>query len=130
MMPAMSTALPLRTTPSPPERLSRNLGLTGVVALILLCVTWELWLAPTGRGSLALKAVPLLLALPGLWRYRMYTFRWLSLLVWLYCGEGLVRVTSARPLEPLLAVAEIALSVTVFAACSLQVRQRLKAAKA
>jgi hypothetical protein len=30
----------------------------------------------------------------GLLRHRMYTYRWLSLLVWLYFTEGVVRATS------------------------------------
>jgi len=101
-----------------------------VAGLFVLCLAWELWLAPTGRGTLAVKALPLLLPLAGLWRYRLYTFRWLSLLVWLYCGEGLVRATSERGIGAWLAWGEVALSVLVFIACSLQVRQRLRAAKA
>jgi hypothetical protein len=38
----------------------------------------ELWLAPTGSGTLAVKVAPLLLAVPGLLRHRMRTHRWLS----------------------------------------------------
>jgi uncharacterized membrane protein len=38
--------------------------------------------------------LPLLLPLPGLLKNRMYTYRWLSLLVWLYFAEGVVRATS------------------------------------
>jgi uncharacterized membrane protein len=130
MMPAMSSLPALRTDPSSLERASRNLALVAVLALFALCVAWELVLSPFGRGTLALKALPLLLPLTGLWRYRLYTFRWLSLMVWLYVGEGLVRSTSEAGLGRWLALAEIALGVTIFAACSLQVRQRLGAAKA
>ncbi|PTT79484.1 DUF2069 domain-containing protein, partial [Pelomonas sp. HMWF004] len=89
----MSTALE-RTQPSPGERLSRNLALWSTVALIVLCLAWELWLAPTGRGTLALKALPLVAAPLGLWRYRLYTYRWVALFIWLYVLEGLVRGTS------------------------------------
>lgn len=126
----MSSDPVLRTEPSASERLSRSLALAGLSALFVLCLAWELWLAPTGSGALALKALPLLIPLPGLWRYRMYTFRWLSLVVWLYCGEGLVRATSERGVGQWLATLEVALSVVVFTACVLQVRQRLAAAKA
>jgi uncharacterized membrane protein len=119
----------LRTQPTPSERLSRNLALGALIALFALCLAWELWLAPTGSGTLAVKALPLLIPMLGLWRYRLYTFRWVSLLVWVYCGEGLMRMTSARGLEPLLAMTEVGLSVIVFVACALQVRQRLGAAK-
>jgi len=100
-----------------------------VAALFLLCLAWELWLAPTGRGTLALKALPLLLPLLGLWRYRLYTFRWLSLMIWLYFAEGAVRATSEHGLSQALAVLEALLSVAIFVACAMQVRQRLAAAK-
>ncbi|NCT85378.1 MAG: DUF2069 domain-containing protein [Comamonadaceae bacterium] len=125
----MPTALE-RTQPRANERLSRNLALTGVVALILLCLAWELWLAPTGRGTLALKVLPLLPAPVGLWRYRMYTYRWVALVIWLYVLEGLVRATSEGGPGQWLAAAEVLLGVVVFTACTAQIRQRLAAAKA
>lgn len=119
-----------RTLPTAGERLSRNLALAAVLALIGLCLAWELWLAPTGRGTLALKVLPLLPAPLGLWRYRMYTYRWVALFVWLYVLEGLVRSTSEGGLGRWLALAEVALSIVAFTACTAQVRQRLAAAKA
>jgi uncharacterized membrane protein len=125
----MSPALE-RTEPTAAERLSRNLALAGVAALILLCLAWELWLAPTGRGTLALKALPLLPAPLGLWRYRMYTYRWVALVIWLYVLEGLVRATSETGPGQWLALAEVLLGAVVFTACTAQIRQRLAAAKA
>lgn len=121
---------PERTEPRANERLSRNLALGSVVALILLCLAWELWLAPTGRGTLALKVLPLLAAPLGLWRYRLYTYRWVALVIWLYVLEGLVRATSEGGLGQWLAVAELGLAVVAFTACTAQIRQRLAAAKA
>ncbi|HEY1091822.1 MAG TPA: DUF2069 domain-containing protein [Burkholderiaceae bacterium] len=118
-----------RTQASPEEHFSRALALFGVIGLFVLCLAWELWLAPTGRGTLALKALPLLLPLPGLWRYRLYTFRWLSLIIWLYAAEGLMRAPSERGLSSWLAWGEVALSILVFIACAVHVRQRLRAAK-
>jgi uncharacterized membrane protein len=112
------------------EVLSRNLALAGVIALFVVCAAWELWLAPTGNRTLAVKALPLLVPLFGLWRYRMYTFRWVSLMVWLYTCEGLVRATSERGAGAWLALAEVLLSVGIFVACVAQIRQRLAAAKA
>jgi uncharacterized membrane protein len=41
---------------------------------------------------------------PGLLRHRMYTYRWLSLLVWLYFTEGVVRATTEGGLSQRLAV--------------------------
>ena len=124
----MSPALE-RTLPTAAERLSRNLAFASTAALLALCLAWELWLAPTGRGTLALKALPLLLPLAGLWRYRMYTYRALALFIWLYMLEGLVRGTSEHGLGQWLALGEVALGVVIFTACTAQIRQRLKAAK-
>ena len=104
---------------------TRAAAMACLMGLFALCVAWELWLAPTGTGTLALKALPLLLPLLGLWRYRMYTYRWLSLLVWLYVGEGLVRASSEGGLSRWLAVAEVMLGVAVFVACVMHVRGRL-----
>lgn len=118
-----------RTEPRPNERLSRNLAVASVTGLILLCLAWELWLAKTGSGTLALKVLPLLAAPLGLWRYRLYTYRWVALAIWLYVLEGLVRSTSEGGLGQWLAVAEVVLSLVAFTACTAQIRQRLAAAK-
>jgi uncharacterized membrane protein len=119
-----------RTEPTPNERLSRHLAVASVLGLILLCLAWELWLARTGSGTLALKVLPLLAAPFGLWRYRMYTYRWVALVIWLYVLEGLVRSTSEGGLGQWLAVGEVLLSLVAFTACTAQIRLRLAAAKA
>jgi len=120
----------LRSVATPREALSRALALAGLAALFVLCLAWELWLAPTGRGTLAVKALPLLVPFAGLLRWRLYTFRWLSLLVWLYFLEGAMRATSEPAPGAWYAGAEVGLSLLVFVACALHVRQRLAAAKA
>ena len=109
-------------------RQTRALAVGATIALIVLGVAWELWLAPTGRGTLALKVVPLLFPLPGLVRMRLYTYRWLSLALWLYAAEGAVRATSERGLGSSLAALELTLSLVLFAACCVHVRARLRAA--
>jgi uncharacterized membrane protein len=113
-----------------PVQWTRAVAVTSLVGLIVLGLAWELWLAPTGRGTLALKVLPLLLPLPGLLKNRMYTYRWLSLLVWLYFAEGVVRATSDRGTGALLATIEIVLCLLLFAACAAHVRWRLRNAKA
>jgi len=120
----------LRTQPSAAEALSRTLALGGLIGLFVLCLAWELWLAPTGSGTLAIKALPLLAPMAGLWRWRLYTFRWLSLMVWLYFLEGAVRATSEKAPGAWLAAVEVALCIIIFAACTMHVRLRLAAAKA
>jgi uncharacterized membrane protein len=108
---------------------TRALAVGSLLALIVLGLVWELWLAPTGNRTLALKVVPLALPLAGLLRNRMYTYRWVSLMVWLYFTEGVVRATSDRGLSAALAVVEIALCLLLFAACAAHVRWRLRSAK-
>jgi uncharacterized membrane protein len=44
-----------------------RLGLL-LLGLIVLGLAWELWLAPTGSGTLAIKVLPLVRALAGLLR--------------------------------------------------------------
>jgi len=109
---------------------TRGVAVACVAALITLGLAWELWLAPTGSGTLALKVLPLLLPLPGLLKNRMYTYRWLSLLLWLYFAEGAVRATSEHGMGALLATIEIVLCLVLFAACAAHVRWRLRNAKA
>ena len=108
---------------------TRALAVTGLLGLIVLGLAWELWLAPTGRGSLALKVLPLAIPLAGLLKNRLYTYRWVALLVWIYFTEGVVRATSDQGLSARLAMGEIALCLLLFAACVVHVRWRLAHAK-
>ena len=79
--------------------------------------------------SRIIAAAIIVLPLAGLLRYRMYTYRWLSLMIWLYVTEGLVRGTSEGGLGMALAWVEVVLSVTIFVACAAQIRQRLAEAR-
>ena len=111
---------------------ARRIAVACTLALIALGLAWELWLAPLRPGGSwwAIKVLPLALPLAGLLKNRMYTYRWLSLLVWLYVTEGLVRVGSDRGLSAWLAALEVLLCVALFAACSAHIRLRLRAARA
>ncbi len=111
-------------------RYSRQIAVASTLALILLGLAWELWLAPTGSGTLALKVLPLCLPLAGLLKNRMYTYRWLRLMVWLYYTEGVVRAWSDRAPGNWLALLEILLCLLLFVACTVHIRLRLKHAKA
>lgn len=96
-----------------------------LVALLLLCLAWELWLAPLRPGGslLALKALPLALPLSGIFRGRRYTNQWSSLLILAYFAEGVVRAWSERGTGQALALIEIVLSVTFFSAVVAYARQ-------
>ena len=122
--------MPNMFTPAAPLALERVrlLAVGSLLALIVLGLAWELWLAPIGNRTLAFKVLPLALPLAGLLKYRMYTYRWVSLLVWLYFTEGVVRATSERGVVVVLALIEVVLCVLLFAACVLHVRWRLRTA--
>ncbi len=87
-----------------------------LIGLIVLCVAWELWLAPLRpEGSwLVLKVLPLLLPLFGILRGTLYTYRWSTLLVWLYFTEGVVRGWSDTGLSSQLAILEWVLALVFF----------------
>lgn len=97
--------------PGPWPLLSAVLAL----ALIALGIAWETILDPIRPGGswLALKVLPLLLALNGLRQGRIYTFKWMSLAIWIYVGEALVRIVGLTASERLLAWNSLALSLSL-----------------
>lgn len=99
-------------------RVAHIIASASLIALIFLCVAWELWLAPvrTGGSALALKALPLLLPLFGVLRGKRYTYQWSSMLILAYFTEGVVRAWSERGSGRVMAVAEIVLSLFFFTA--------------
>ncbi len=107
---------------------TRWLAVSSLIGLIGLGLAWELVLAPLRPGGswLALKVLPLCLPLAGLLKNRMYTYRWVSLLVWLYFAEGVVRAWGDPSPGKQLAVLEIILCLFLFAACAMHVRMRLR----
>jgi uncharacterized membrane protein len=129
MMPNMSAVDAAVNEADPLLERVRALAVACLLALIMLGLVWELWLAPTGNRTWALKVLPLAGALAGLLKHRMYTYRWVSLLVWLYVAEGAVRATTERGIVVPLALAEIVLSLILFAACAVHVRWRLRQAR-
>jgi len=99
------------------------LASASLIALIFLCLLWESILAPIKPGGslLMLKALPLLVPLFGILRGRLYTYQWTSLMVLAYFCEGVVRAWSERGAGRALALAEIALSIILFASAILYV---------
>ncbi len=89
-----------------------------LIALIFLCLAWEIWLAPLRPGGswLALKAVFLLAPLFGILRGKRYTYKWVSLFVMFYLLEGLTRATSDHGLAQHLAMIETVLATMLFVA--------------
>jgi uncharacterized membrane protein len=123
----MFIASPASSAPaSATVQLSRWLAVASLAGLIILGLAWELWLSPLRPGGswLALKVLPLCLPMAGLLKNRMYTYRWVSLVVWLYFIEGVVRAWGDRPPGNYLALTEVVLCLSLFAACLLHVRTR------
>ena len=96
----------------------QRVAASALIALIVLCVAWELWLAPLRPGGsfLALKALPLTLPLAGIFKGSRYTYQWSSMLILAYLAEGATRAWSDGGTAQKLAVLEIVLSVTFFGA--------------
>jgi len=94
------------------------LACVSLIALIFLCLAWELRLAPIQPGGswLALKCVPLLAPLFGILHGRRYTYQWASMLILLYFSEGIVRVCTETGTSQSLAAGEILLSLIFFCA--------------
>lgn len=117
--------------PAPPDAMLKRLRAVAaacLLAMIALGLAWELWLAPTGARTWSLKVLPLAFALPGVLKLRMFTHRWLSLLVWLYAAEGSVRALTERGIVLPLACAQMLLALLLFTACVAHVRRRLRKA--
>ena len=96
----------------------RGIATASLAALIVLCLAWELWLAPLRPGGslVALKALPLALPLAGILQGKRYTYQWSSMLILAYLAEGSTRAWSDGGVSQKLAVFEIILSLTFFGA--------------
>jgi len=95
-----------------------------LLALIFLCLAWELWLAPLRPGGswMALKALPLLLPLLGVLNGRRYTYQWASMLILAYLAEGVVRAFGDGGRSAALALIEIVLTLVFFVSAVLYAR--------
>lgn len=101
-------------------------AVSSLVALILLCLAWELWLAPLRPGGswLVLKAVILLLPLMGVLKEKVYTYQWSSMFILAFFGEGVMRAWSDTGLSQQLAMLEVVLTVAYFTSVVLYVRTK------
>ena len=94
----------------------QHIASASLIALIFLCLAWELVLAPIRPGGswLVLKTLPLLLPLMGILKGRRYTYQWAPMLILAYFSEGVMRAWSETGQSAQLAMAEIGLSVVFF----------------
>ena len=116
-------------TPAAIERLSTTtVGLA--LALIVLGFAWESVLAPLRPGGslLTLKVLPLVLAVPALWRGRIRQYQLWSMLILAYLCEGVVRGMSDAGLSSVLGWVETGLALAIYAAILRYVQLRRRAA--
>lgn len=103
-----------------------------LLALIILGIAWELFLAPLRPGGswMVLKVLPLFFPMAGVIRRDVYTLQWSSMLILLYFAEGIVRATSDRdPTSAMLGWVEVALALIFFFCSIFYLRPYKKAAK-
>jgi len=117
----------IQTTSNKAETAHR-ISVAALIALAILCVAWEWWLAPIREGGswLVLKALPLAIPIYKIFATpatRRYTYQWCTLLIWLYFTEGCVRAWSDLvPLSQGLALLEVGLCVTLLVAAIIYIR--------
>ena len=105
---------------------------SSLIALILISLAWEWWLAPLKPGGslLILKALPLLLPLFGILRGHRYTYQWACMFILIYFTEGAVRAWSDKGVSAKLALIEVVLTVIFFTCAVIYARlTRSKAIK-
>lgn len=105
-------------------RAAHVLAVSSLVALIFLCLAWELWGAPLRSGGswLVVKSLPLLVPLRGVLHGRRYTLKWAMMLALAYFVEGATRAFADASPSSRYAAAETALSLLFFAAAATYVR--------
>ena len=91
------------------------LATAAFIDLFILCIAWEGFISPLRPGGswLILKGVPLIFAIPGLWKGNVYTMQWASMLILLYITEALVRILETGT-NFWMALLEIILATTGF----------------
>lgn len=117
------------TAPTPKPALEPTLVRISLIVcglMVLYGLAWESFIDPVRDGSwLWLKVIPLAAAMPGLALGKIYTFQWMSLLIWLYLCEALVRIASPSVSERWLALGWLILGLALCGAILLAM-QRLK----
>jgi uncharacterized membrane protein len=94
-----------------------RIAVAATFALALLEILWEALLAPLpGSRWLAIKALPLLLLLPGVARGQRRARQWLALALPFYFAEGLVRALTESGRHAVVAATAASFATVAFAA--------------
>ncbi|MCE7527328.1 DUF2069 domain-containing protein [Polynucleobacter sp. IMCC 30228] len=112
------------------KNLYQLIAAAAVADLIILCIAWEWFLAPLRPGGswLVLKALPLILVLPGIWQGKNYIMQCASMLILIYLAEALVRIAETGA-NRYVAILELILATTTFIALLLYLKPLKDAAK-
>jgi len=112
------------------KNLYQLIAAAAVADLIILCIAWEWFLAPLRPGGswLVLKALPLILVLPGIWQGKNYIMQCASMLILIYLAEALVRIAETGA-NRYFAILELILATTTFIALLLYLKPLKDAAK-
>ncbi len=72
------------------------LATAAFIDLFILCICWEWFISPLRPGGswLILKGIPLLFAIPGLWKGKVYTMQWASMIILLYVVGPFLKVSA------------------------------------
>jgi uncharacterized membrane protein len=114
----LSAGAQRRVSPARYEAAAARLAIAATLALALLELLWETVLAPL-RGhpsSLALKALPLALLLPGAMRGVKRQRQWLTLLLPFYFAEALARAAAEHARQAFVAATACIAAATAFLA--------------
>ncbi len=107
------TAVPSSRTPRRAPAIAARITVASVVALTLLEFLWATVLAPLpGARWLALKALPLVILVPGIARGNRRARQWLALLAPWYLAEAIVRALTEPGRHALVAGLAAALAAT------------------
>jgi hypothetical protein len=118
----------VNNTRSPLPYLATSISL---ILLILLSLSWELWIAPLREGGswLALKALPLCLPLTGILKKRIYTYQYSSMLILIYFAEACMRLADTAVASRICAAVSVLLCITFFLGCLAFIKQQKHTSK-
>lgn len=118
----------MNNTRSPLPYLATSISL---ILLILLSLSWELWIAPLREGGswLALKALPLCLPLTGILKKRIYTYQYSSMLILIYFAEACMRLADTAVASRICATVSVLLCIAFFLGCLAFINQQKHTSK-
>lgn len=110
----------MSNNPAQRIRLAWRISTTSYMCLLGVLLIWHFRILPvplpTAIAMVAPLAIPLLIAGPGIFNGKSYTYKWMSLVVWIWFAHGAMEAWTHLEVPVLAGVAalESLLSVTLF----------------